>query len=116
MKKQMTTVAAASALATISFAGMPAATAAPAPAVQANAAYSVPTSPSHDPSLAAIPLCKPWMLPSWLYYNFSDHGNDIAGAFRSGDIGGLFRAIPQYAFNDAAFHLPATFRTFGGCF
>lgn len=115
MKKNVTTVAAATTLAAISFAGMPAANAA-APAVQSNVSYSVPTSPSHDQSLAVIPFCKPWLLPSWLAGNFGDHGNDIAGAFRSGNIGGLFRSIPQYAFNDAAFHLPATFRTFGGCF
>lgn len=114
MKKQVTTIVAASALAAVSFAGMPAANAA-APAVQTKVSYSVPTTHSHDPSLAVIPFCKPWLLPSWLYYNFSDHGNDIAGAFRSGDIGGLFRAIPQYAYNDAAFHLPATFKSFGGC-
>lgn len=115
MKKHVTTVAAASTLAAISFAGMPAANAA-APAVQSNVSYSVPTSPNHDPSLAVIPFCKPWLLPSWLAGNFGDHGNDISAAIRSGNIGGLFRAIPQYAFNDAAFHLPATFRTYGGCF
>lgn len=116
MKKHVTTVAAATTLAAISFAGMPAANAATAPVVQSNVSYSVPTSPNHDPSLAVIPSCKPWLLPSWLAGNFGDHGNDISAAFRSGNIGGLFRAIPQYAFNDAAFHLPATFRTFGGCF
>jgi len=85
------------------------------------------TAPSHDPSLSVIPLCKgPVAVSNWLNANFKDHGRDSAAyikrnvntltALASGknsvaSLGLLTQsvlAVPQYALNDAVFHLPPT--------
>ncbi|WP_031468929.1 hypothetical protein [Sciscionella sediminilitoris] len=84
-------------------------------------------SPSHDESIAIIPLCRPLDLVDWLIKNFSDHGRDIAKFL--GDnfntivhvvtvslnpfelIEKLFKDVLQivvYAVNDTKFHVPAT--------
>lgn len=75
----------------------------------------VPTDPRHDPRIAVIPLCNPFALVSWLYENFSDHGRDIAAGLRTGNLLGILAAIPQYAYADAKFHIPATLVNLGGC-
>lgn len=84
--------------------------------------------PSHDPSLAVIPICKgPAAVGEWLKLNFADHGNDIdayiarnttilqqlATAQMNPFLGPILLAgaivqIPVYAISDALFHLPAT--------
>ncbi|MDN5669068.1 MAG: hypothetical protein L0G87_11810 [Renibacterium salmoninarum] len=84
--------------------------------------------PSHDESLAIIPICRgPLATLDWLNKNFSDHGRDSQKAFNTRSaqytawlLGSKdpyeFLALsyetvlqfPVYAINDTKFHVPAT--------
>lgn len=79
-----------------------------APAANANPIGDGVTAPSHDPSLAVIPVCN---LDGWLQRNFADHGNDIAN-YQLNPWSGL--EIFSYALTDTLFHVPATIFTLGG--
>jgi len=75
----------------------------------------VPTDPHHDPSIAVIPICRPWDWIPWLAQNFGDHIADIFQAFGTLNPIAILWAIPFYAWNDALFHIPATIAKLGGC-
>lgn len=82
-----------------------------APAAQAQMIGDGVTAPTHDTTLAVIPLCSPLSALRWLNANFRDHGRDIAH-YRV-TLRTPFDVI-EYAYADGAFHLPATVRTLGG--
>lgn len=85
-------------------------------------------APSHDESIAVIPLCKgPEAVGEWLDENFSDHGRDIDRYLeRNWDVLTALATnqrsivsttvllsyavlqIPSYALTDSLFHLPPT--------
>lgn len=79
-----------------------------APAANAYTIGDGVTAPTHDSSLAVIPVCN---LGGWLQRNFADHGNDIAN-YQLNPRSGF--EIFSYALSDALFHIPATIATFGG--
>ena len=85
-------------------------------------------SPSHDESIALIPVCQgPLATLKWLGENFGDHGTDI-GRFLAMNWTRLvaiatfsvdpyialqyvlqpFLQLPVYAVNDTLFHIPPT--------
>lgn len=79
-----------------------------APAANASTIGDGVTAPTHDSSLAVIPVCN---LPGWLQRNFADHGNDIAN-YQLNPWSGF--QIFSYALTDTLFHIPATIATLGG--